>query len=613
MSGWTDRLGWTAAILRVLSDLAPSPAQARYDVSGSGATAMAWLGLEAIPGSQETITGRSTPTPFGTLSLAPNLVPTFALDRSGALDELAQYDSFTPGLDDLSIGWMWAVGSMEVDGERRDVLCPLVSSTVHLRRQLGGYLAIASPSWDLWPFVTDPAVAEVLESSIEFGRGGLPRTKTMSQAYLARFPAMLTWVNSVLGASGLHPLQHITVPKDPRRAQPNGLEVILGYGIYANHGGDLLRPQVSLAAWANTPGIGDTAFSSLYVGPRKPPGTGSGAGSPPPPPRQLRSTLPLSAAQEQAVRRSFDQDLVVVSGPPGTGKSQTAVAIASDAVARGERVLVATQSAMAADVLAELLDRVPGPTPVLFGGGKRATELAAKLADGLTTTVDHGTHDRWRQAQRAHDQLADAVGEDLAGVAALEQWTTLQLTVDLQRRHAPRLYERDDEAAIDEALELLARCHEHHGLLDDLRHTAESRLRHLVDAPDASTSRRSRTPSPPPSSACEPAAPAPGTCTWRTSAGSPSSKPTKPCGPRPARRPLRTSRAAPTGTPGGRSAPSPPPCAPAGPDAAPTSPGSTSARSPRPSPSGSARSPTSRRCCPPCLPPSTSSSSTRPP
>ncbi|GAB3997488.1 hypothetical protein GCM10029992_20500 [Glycomyces albus] len=69
----------------------------------------------------------------------------------------------------------------------------------------------------------------------------------------------------------------------------------------------------------------------------------------------------------------------MIAGAPGCGKSHTLAAIALDAVASGRSVLLATQSVHAADVLAELLDRHPGPVPVQFGDTERRGALLARL------------------------------------------------------------------------------------------------------------------------------------------------------------------------------------------------------------------------------------------
>jgi len=109
------------------------------------------------------------------------------------------------------------------------------------------------------------------------------------------------------------------------------------------------------------------------------------------------SPLPLTEAQERVVVRARTAPVTVVSGPPGNGKSHTVVAAALEVVHRGGSVLVATQSPHAAEVLAGLLARYPGPEPVLFGdAGSRET-----IAAGLAAGAERGTSDRELRADRA--------------------------------------------------------------------------------------------------------------------------------------------------------------------------------------------------------------------
>ncbi len=65
------------------------------------------------------------------------------------------------------------------------------------------------------------------------------------------------------------------------------------------------------------------------------------------------------------------EPILAISGPPGSGKSHTVAAIASDAVTRGGSVLIATRSEHAATVVAGMLDRQAGPDPVLFATTNR--------------------------------------------------------------------------------------------------------------------------------------------------------------------------------------------------------------------------------------------------
>ncbi len=61
-------------------------------------------------------------------------------------------------------------------------------------------------------------------------------------------------------------------------------------------------------------------------------------------------------SQQSAVYRSRLAPGLVVQGPPGTGKSQTIVNIVSDAIGRGERVLIVCQKQAALEVVRKRLD-----------------------------------------------------------------------------------------------------------------------------------------------------------------------------------------------------------------------------------------------------------------
>jgi DNA polymerase III delta prime subunit len=484
VSGATsDRQGWTSAILRVLADLAPTHQRSRFDVSGSGPTEMVWLGLSPDLALQPEAIDRSLTRQieraFYDDLVRPNLAWQGVLQPQPGIERLARYDAMTPAVSSISFGCMWASGTITVDGEPRRIVRPLISTTATLEVRRSSTRISHRGDWSLWPLLTDHGRAEALEHLPQFNAADIGHEPT--PAWLRRFPSTLAWANDVLEASGLPPVQAITPPRDPRDTPTDRLEIVIGWGCFTEGTADLLRPRETLAAWSVSPWTEGTAFASLYLGPPATASRRTPAGRPPPP-EPRRCALPLTATQEQAVRRAQDETITVVSGPPGTGKSQTAVAIASDAVARGQSVLVATQSPMAADVLAELLDRVPGPTPVLFGGGQRASELAAKLADGLDAPGDDGAVARWEARQRELDDLATAVEADLADVAAAGRWSSVRLTAEVHQRRAPRLFDPDDATArarLDEARAALAEAHDpddgwwaerrKRGAIDDLR------------------------------------------------------------------------------------------------------------------------------------------------
>lgn len=475
-----DRAAWTAAILRTLSTVAPEQRAPDHDVSGRGQSSMAWL-------------GSYVPYPFGDLAAGTDRIAALgAMPDPPALRTLETVDALTPGAHDLAMGWMWVAGSVTIDGRRARILRPLASRTVSISHgaltrfalidALSPVTATYWSNWDLWPLVVDPDRAAELERHVQYGGGAIEGQA--SQALVNRLHGLRTWVNDVLAASGLPPVRQLVAGGDPRQHQGDELRVYVGSGVYVAGTADSLRPRETLHTWSTEPDASGTAFAHLYLGSNQP------SDGPPPPPASARATvenpLPLTDAQTRALLHARTEPVTVVSGPPGTGKSQTAAAIALDAVARGESVLVATQSRMAADVLAELLDRVPGPPPVLFGGGGRTGALASKLADGLEAPVDDGAEERSRLATAHLDKLRQALELGLGDVEASHRWGEASLTLPAHALVAPRLLDPGSDATAAEARVLLDRSQRVDGFLAGWRRRrAGAALLRLVGAPAA--------------------------------------------------------------------------------------------------------------------------------
>ncbi len=148
----------------------------------------------------------------------------------------------------------------------------------------------------------------------------------------------------------------------------------------------------SLRSWSGRD-LTATALAAVYGGESAVPSTnrdslaggGPGSGLQDEP---VLSPLPLTMPQTQVVIRARSEPVIVVSGPPGSGKSHTVVAAALEVVDRGGSVLVATQSPHAAEVLAGLLARYPGPPPVLFGDAGGRAGLEAELTAGADQGVE---------------------------------------------------------------------------------------------------------------------------------------------------------------------------------------------------------------------------------
>ncbi len=97
-------------------------------------------------------------------------------------------------------------------------------------------------------------------------------------------------------------------------------------------------------------------------------------------------TIALSTlSQDQAVTAAMENTFTVVTGPPGTGKSQVLVNVIAAAVARGEKVLFASKNNKAVDVVFERLALAsPHATVIRAGASSRRSDVASRIAQILS-------------------------------------------------------------------------------------------------------------------------------------------------------------------------------------------------------------------------------------
>jgi very-short-patch-repair endonuclease len=101
-------------------------------------------------------------------------------------------------------------------------------------------------------------------------------------------------------------------------------------------------------------------------------------------PRPAINTGPLNLEQIEAAARAMTATLSVVTGPPGTGKSQAIVAMAATALWDGQRVLVASKNHQALDAVEERLSGIAPDAPFLV----RTLDPARDLDRGMSDVLD---------------------------------------------------------------------------------------------------------------------------------------------------------------------------------------------------------------------------------
>ena len=129
----------------------------------------------------------------------------------------------------------------------------------------------------------------------------------------------------------------------------------------------------------------------------------------------LLEILPLNTEQRQAVQQALTNPLTVITGPPGTGKSQVVTSILANAAWQGQSVLFASKNNKAVDVVEERINSL-GPRPILLrmGANEYQSRLSQYLISILAATstpddqsnFDHhlGVHERLRSELDSCDQ-----------------------------------------------------------------------------------------------------------------------------------------------------------------------------------------------------------------
>jgi len=119
---------------------------------------------------------------------------------------------------------------------------------------------------------------------------------------------------------------------------------------------------------------------------------------------------PLNQSQEKAVKMSFKQPLTVVTGPPGTGKSQMVLNILANAIQNGHSVLFASKNNKAVDIVKDWLDeRLKEPYVLRFGSKE---ELANNSKPTISKFINRKNQGQFKNVADNLISIASEINND---------------------------------------------------------------------------------------------------------------------------------------------------------------------------------------------------------
>lgn len=318
----------------------------------------------------------------------------------------------------LRLGWMWVAGRHPDLGA---VFCPLAvmpvrMSTAHgVKNMVNRAVGTGHKFADLVP-ASELEVTYLVDERSERDQladipHGDPTFAVMASQYMNPEPGqdnsssgehwteLESWAIRTAKSAGVDATRMVSAEHEPDEYTAEaGLKIVLGLGLYVEEPDSTstrITTATTLRRWSEHD-LRGTAFEHLYSD-----GDGQHDGLVGSVPERVRSPLRLNPAQEGVVAASARQSLAVVSGPPGTGKSQTVVAAALHHVRCGRSVLVAAPTDAAVSALVELLESTPGPDPVVFGGSMKRLDVANRLGEGGGTWFDDAAVERTQLAADA--------------------------------------------------------------------------------------------------------------------------------------------------------------------------------------------------------------------
>ena len=324
----------------------------------------------------------------------------------------------------LLVGWPLAVGRDRVAGGSVDLVSPLLVGPARLtdrdgavRVELEGAAAEVNPAACELLGLT-PAEAEAVV-------GAVSRSIDLDESPTLR--GRVAVLIELLGAAGIADLGACVPEAMSGALLGNGVRDAAVVAVGDSGGGAVRRTVAELKQLLLRPSLLATGPASVILG-SGPAGERSAV-------RAVPTVMPSSVRQDEAVSAALRDVLTVVTGPPGTGKSQVLANVAAAAVCAGQSVLFASKNNQALDVVVDRLRR--GTSSVVVRTGNRAVRREAAVRLLRELAVDRALAD----VRTAPREWA-AVGKELETILAA---VPARAALEAERDRLQVLFDADAE------------------------------------------------------------------------------------------------------------------------------------------------------------------------
>ena len=115
----------------------------------------------------------------------------------------------------------------------------------------------------------------------------------------------------------------------------------------------------------------------------------------------------MNVEQRETIRSALNRSLTIITGPPGTGKSQVVTNLLVNAAYQGKSVLFSSKNHKAIDVVEKRINDLVPNSPILLRLGKNSPQedLMNYLERLLTTTNQNDDSVLYGNALNEHKKL----------------------------------------------------------------------------------------------------------------------------------------------------------------------------------------------------------------